>query len=89
MSTVRDVLADGITDPHSVWYWMLDIGVGLATLWLLGFAVIVIVGWLLDEPPARSPAGDRAAEARRLAEHKTAIDALYDRAEREVRRPPR
>jgi energy-converting hydrogenase Eha subunit F len=64
--------------------WVAVVALGLGLLWLLG----LFIGWCLDESsPYRSPALQQEAQNKReLQEHRAVIDALYQRAEEEVRR---
>lgn len=76
-----------IGGPHSFWGWVLVAGSLLAVAWVVGFWIICLIGWCLDEPSTRSRAMERTAQAQReLQAHKAVIDAIYDAAEEEVRR---
>jgi hypothetical protein len=81
-----DQMADWITDwflgPHSAWGWVLDAGSVVGGVWLAVFSIVCFIQRCLD---AGSAAANRSrAEAARLSEYRSAIDALYDRAEQEV-----
>jgi hypothetical protein len=75
---------DRIMEPHSFWGLVLEIGGAVGVVWLLGFWFVCLVGWLLDggSTPSKRP----STEVARLGEYRGVIDALYDRAEREVQR---
>jgi hypothetical protein len=82
---IWDWIAHWIYGPHSFWGWALVVGSLLAVAWVIGFWIICLIGWCLDEPqPTRSHAP--AQEQRELQTHKAVIDAIYDAAEEEVRR---
>lgn len=84
--------------PHTPWGWVFEIGVAIGILWIIGFGIVVVVGWLLDnwDPPsyqsralAQQQQASRAIALREQQEAgraRQAIDEIYRRAEEEVRR---
>jgi hypothetical protein len=72
-----------LTGPHSAWGWVVEIGLGLGGLWLVGFWLVCLIGWCVNGP-SRPVSARPGAEVARTNEYRRAIDRVYDRAEHEV-----